>query len=120
MRRRNVAIVAIVFVAVITFLAVVVAVRISTNPLRQSGGEIRKWVFTRTPRGTKSNEVWSIAYRLGWELIPPTKVNPQTNIVGKLGGYQGFPFYTYVYGIWDFDASNNLEDIRISWITDGP
>jgi hypothetical protein len=119
MRRRNVTIIAIVSVAVVAFVAVVV-VRIATNPVRRSNAEIRKWALTKTPRGTKSNEVWSVAYRQGWELISPTKVNPQTNIVGKLGSYQGFPFYTYVYGSWDFDASNSLENIRISRICDGP
>ena len=117
MRRRNVAIIAIVFVAAVV---AAVSVRIATNPVRRSDPEIRKWLLTKTPRGTKSNEVWSVAYRQGWELISPTKVNAPTNIVGKLGGYQGFPFYTFVYGIWDFDASNNLEDIRISRIMDGP
>jgi hypothetical protein len=113
MRKRNVAIIAIVFVAA-------VSVRIATNPVRRSDPEIRKWLLTKTPRGTTSNEVWSIASRQGWELRSPTKVNPPTNILGKLGGYQGFPFYTFVYGIWDFDAGNNLEDIRISRIMDGP
>lgn len=113
MRRRNIAIIAIVFTAA-------VAVRIATNPARRSDGEIRRWLLTITPRGTKSNEVWSVAYRRGWQLVSPTKVNPQTNTVGKLGGYQGFPFYTVVYGIWEFDASNNVENIRISRIMDGP
>ena len=118
MRRRNVAIIAIVFVAAVV---AAVSVRIATNPVRRSDAEIRKWALTKTPRGTKSNEVWSVAYRQGWELdSPPTKRNPVTNIVGRVGSYQGFPFYTYVYGVWVFDTSNSLEDIRISRISDAP
>jgi len=107
MRRRNVAIIAIVFVGV-------VSVRIATNPLRQSDTEIRMWLLEKTPPGSTSNEVWSTADRQGWKLHSPTN----TSIAGKLGGYQGFPFYTFVYASWEFDASNRLEDIRIGRISD--
>jgi hypothetical protein len=105
-------------------VAVIVTVRISSNPLRQSNAGVRAWLLTITPIGTSSNDVRAITEQRGWytdgyrTTVPRPARDPF--IAGKLGGYQGLPWYTAVSAFWEFDASNRLADVRIRKGLDSP
>ena len=113
--KRKVAILSVVcLLALATFLA--------SNPLRRSEASIRSWLERTTPFGSKLPDVQSEATRRGWyhpNLQGSDGRTSGTYIRGELGDYQGFPFQTSVTVFWEFDASNQLTNIRVWKTTDG-
>jgi hypothetical protein len=93
-----------------------------SNPLRQSDADLRAWLLIKTPLGSTSNEVRSAVERLGWytDGYETTEPRPARDpfIAGKLGGYQGMPWYKFVSAFWELDSSNRLSDIRIRRVDD--
>lgn len=102
----------------------IIAARTRSNPLRQSDADLRAWLFTKAPLGSSSNEVRSAAERPGWytdgykTTLPRPGRDPFT--AAELGGYQDFPWHTFVSAFWEFDSSNRLAGIRIRRIVDSP
>jgi hypothetical protein len=113
-------------VLVVTVIAIVVisSVHIASNPLRQSNADFRAWLLVKTPLGSTSNEVRSVLEQHGWytDGFRTTQPRPAADpfLAGELGGYQGFPLYTFVSAFWEFDGSNRLADIRIRRIMNAP
>ena len=110
----------------VTVISIVAAItiRIKSNPLRQSDGDLRAWLLAKTPLGSSSNEVRSVLEQHGWytDGFRTTQPRPATDpfLAGELGGYQGLPWHVFVSAFWELDASNRLAGIRIRRIMDSP
>ena|ERR1041384_270445 len=113
-----------ILVLVLIGIMTAIVAHVGSNPLRQSDGNMRAWLLAKTPLGTSSNEVRSVVGRLGWytDGYATTQPRPARDpfIAGELGGYQGFPWYTFVSAFWEFDSGNRLADVRIRRIIDSP
>lgn len=101
-----------------------VTVRVISNPLRQADADLRAWLLVKTPLGSSSNEVRSVLEQQGWytDAFRTTQPRPATDpfLAGKLGGYQGLPWYVFVSAFWELDASNRLAGIQIWRMMDSP
>jgi len=102
----------------------VIAVRISSNPLRLSDVELRVWLLAQAPLGSSSNAVRAVLEQHGWytDGYRTTQPRPAADpfIAGALGGYQGLPWYVSVSAFWEFDSSNRLAGIKIQRTMDSP
>ena len=87
------------------------------NPLRRSNWEIAAGLLERTPPGTPREEIRALIVRERWSVggIVPEE---QQALSGELGGYQGFPFYVFVYARWEFDENGRLRAIQVTKLTD--
>ncbi len=114
----------VILVAALAVVGFAIAARVGSNPLRQPDADLRAWLLTKTPLGSSSNEVRTAIERLGWYTDGYATTQPRPGrdpfIAGELGGYQGFPWYTFVSAFWEFDSSNRFVDIRIRRIIDSP
>lgn len=97
---------------------------IAFSPLRRSDDGVRAWLLAKTPLGSSLAEVRPFLEQHGWnderfqQTMPPPATKPFLG--GKIGSYQGFPWYTSVRAFWEFDSSNRLVNIRIERVYDSP
>jgi hypothetical protein len=114
MKRKVTILSALCLLALATFLA--------SNPLRRSEANIRSWLEMTTPIGSKLPDVQSAATERGWYHAKLQGSDGQTSgtyIRGELGDYQGLPFRTSVTVFWEFNASDQLTNIRVWKTSDG-
>lgn len=94
------------------------------DPLRQPDVDVRNWLLTLTPIGTKAENVKELLLKKGWnnEGYQSTNPPPATKpfLGGDIGGYQGLPWYVLVSAFWEFDSEGRLTDIRVRRIEDSP
>ena len=105
-------------------VAVLVTAWMASNPLRRSDASVRAWLLTKTPLGSSRAEVRAVLEQQGWQeaRFHQTRPSPAADpfLGGEIGSYQGFPWYTSVRALWEFDSSDRLVDIRIQRVMDSP
>ena len=106
----------------LALLGLIAAGWMVADPLRRSDAGVRSWLAKRTPVGSSSESVHTVAQRHGWynpNLQGSDGLTSGPYIRGELGRYWSLPFYTYVTVFWEFDSSNRLATIRVWRTTDG-
>ncbi len=84
-----------------------------SNPLHRSKASVRAWVLERTPLGTRSEEVQTIAQTQGWVLASACGAKHGFYIVGAVGDYWSLPFNTHVTAFWFFDDKKSNGLVRV-------
>jgi hypothetical protein len=94
------------------------------DPLTQPDADVRNWLLTLTPVGTKAETVKALLVKKGWNIDGYQSTNPppatKPFFGGDIGGYQGTPWYVFVSAFWEFDSDSRLTDIRVRRIEDSP
>jgi hypothetical protein len=116
---------ALLWPALILLFGVAIACwQLASNPLRKSNASIREWLFSKTPPGSRIDEVRQFLDERGWDnpqfhkRWPPPADEPFLG--GEIGSYQGLPWWITVRAFWEFDDTGRLTDIQIERIHDSP
>jgi hypothetical protein len=111
-------------VALVALIAALVAAELIVNPWRGSDANIRARLLRITPLSTRFDDVQLILDQRGWhqsgyqQTLPAPAQKPFLG--GRVGGYQGLPWYVNVSAFWEFDESGRLRDITIERTMDSP
>jgi hypothetical protein len=98
--------------------------QLASNPLRKSDATVQEWLFSKTPLGSRIDEVRPFLDQHGWNDPRFQKTWPRPAkepfLGGEIGSYQGLPWWVSVRAFWEFDDDGRLTNIQIERTYDSP